>query len=57
MGYMLFSFFELTGEMGVEGSSKKTFVVTARNMDVLLDLDPRAKYDEAEDASEELLLY
>ena len=43
--------------MGVDGASKKTFVVTPRNMDVLLDIDTRAPYDEKEDSQEELLLY
>ena len=56
MGYILFTFFELTNEMRVEGSSKKAFVVTAKNVDTILDIDTRSKYSEA-DSNEELMLY
>ena len=56
MGYILFSFFEINEEMRIDGSSKRTFVVTAKNMDVLLDLDTSAPYNDKE-ANEELLLY
>ena len=56
MGYILFSFFEISEEMRIDGSSKRTFVVTAKNMDVLLDLDTKSPYNEQE-SNEELLLY
>ena len=56
MGYILFSFFEVSGEMRIDGASKRTFVVTPKNMDAILDLDPRSPYD-ADEANEELLLY
>ena len=56
MGYILFSFFEISEDMRVDGSSKRTFVVTAKNMDVLLDLDTSSSYDDKQ-ANEELLLY
>jgi len=56
MGYILFNFFSLDDEMRLDGSSKRSFVVTAKNIDVLLDLDPRAPYKE-EDANGDLLLY
>lgn len=47
---------ELTEEMRLDGASKKTFVMTAKNMDVILDMDTRAPYNEDE-SNEELLLY
>jgi len=56
MGYMLFSFFEISEEMRFDIASKRTFVLTSKNMDVILDLDPRAPYIETEN-NEELLLY
>ena len=56
MGYILLSFFELTEEMRIDGASKKSFVLTPRNMDTLLDLDPKAGYNEA-DNNEEVVLY
>ena len=55
-GYVLFGFMELTEEMRLDGASKKTFVMTAKNMDVILDMDTRAPYNEDE-SNEELLLY
>jgi len=42
--------------MRIDSNSKKTFVVTTRNMDPILSFDARAPYNE-EDANEELLLY
>ena len=57
MGYVLINFFELNSvDLRIDGAAKKTFVVTLKNMDILLDLDSRAPYDEAE-SNEELLLY
>ena len=56
MGYILFNFFDINEEMRIDTASKRTFVVTPKNMDTLLDLDPRAPYKE-EDSNEELLLY
>lgn len=57
MGYVLINFFELDkNDMRIDGSNKKTFVVTLKNMDVILDLDTRAPFDEAE-SNEELMLY
>ena len=55
-GYVLFGFMELTEEMRLDGASKKTFVMTSKNMDVILDMDTRAPYNEDE-SNEELLLY
>ena len=55
-GYILLTFFDLDDDMRIDGVGKKTFVVTTRNMDPLLDLDPRAPYDESE-VNEQLLLY
>ena len=46
MGYILFSFFDISEEMRIDGSSKRTFVVTAKNMDVLLDLNTKSPYNE-----------
>ena len=57
VGYILFSFLEMTDDFRIDGSTKKTFVMTAKNLDAILDLDPRAKYDANEDSNEELLLY
>lgn len=57
VGYILFSFLEMTDDFRIDGSTKKTFVMTAKNLDAILDLDPRAKYDADEDSNEELLLY
>ena len=56
MGYMLFNFFEINEEQRIDAQSKKSFIVTPRNLDPLLDIDPRAPYNEA-DQNEELLLY
>ena len=55
-GYILFSFFDLDDDMRIDGSGKKTFVVTQRNMDPLLDLNPQAPFDKNE-VNEQLLLY
>ena len=52
MGYILFNFFDINEEMRVDASSKRTFVVTPKNMDTLLDLDPRAPYSD-DDSNEE----
>ena len=56
-GYILLSFFQLNEEMRVEAESKRTFIVTAKNMDPLLDLDPKSYYDANDSRNEELLLY
>ena len=56
MGYILLNFFDVSEEMRIDPASKRTFVVTLKNMDAILDLDPRAPYNEA-DSNEELLLY
>ena len=56
MGYILLSFFEMSEDMRIDGASKKSFVLTPRNMDTLLDLDPKAAYNEA-DSNEEVVLY
>ena len=56
MGYILISFFEVEEDYRIDGATKKAFVMTAKNLDVILDLDPRAPYDSA-DSNEELLLY
>ena len=56
MGYILFVFFDVNDGFQVDTASKRTFVVTPKNMDALLDLDPRAPFD-AKDANEELILY
>ena len=55
-GYILFSFFELGEDARVDGASKKTFVLTAKNLDSLLGLNIHAPYNEA-DQNEELILY
>ena len=57
VGYILFNFMEMTEDYRIDGATKKTFVMTAKNLDTILDLDPRAKYDASEDTNEELLLY
>ena len=57
VGYILFNFLEMTEDYRIDGATKKTFVMTAKNLDAILDLDPRAKYDAGEDSNEELLLY
>ena len=56
-GYILLNFFQLNEEMRVEIESKRTFIVTAKNMDPLLDLDTRSHYDANDLRNEELLLY
>ena len=48
MGYILISFFEISEEMRIDGASKRTFVVTAKNMDSILDLDTRGKFNESD---------
>ena len=57
MGYIIVSFFELTeGDLRIDGATKKTFIVTLKNMDVLLDLDSSAPFN-SEVQNEELMLY
>ena len=46
-GYIILNFFELSrDDFRVEGAGKKTFIVTLKNMDVLLDLNTSAPYIE-----------
>lgn len=56
MGYILMNFFDMTEDLRLDTSSKRTFVVTPKNMDVILDLDPRTPYNNDE-SNEELMLY
>ena len=56
MGYLLLSFFDMTEEGRIDSASKKTFVITAKNMDIILALDAKAPYSES-DSNEELMLY
>ena len=46
MGYILFNFFDLQEDMRLDQASKRTFVVTAKNIDTLLDLDPKTAFNE-----------
>ena len=56
MGYIILNFFEVSEEMRIDGATKKTFVVTTKNMDVILDLDPKAPFNK-NDSNEDMLLY
>ena len=47
----------MTEEMRIDGASKKTFVLTMRNMDTILDLDPKSPFKEDADDNEQLILY
>lgn len=52
----MISFFDLSDEMRIDGASKKTFVVTAKNVDSLLDLAPRSPFNKDE-SNEDMLFY
>ena len=47
-GYIIISFFNLSEESRIEIDSKKVFVLTAKNFDVILDLDTKAPFQESE---------
>lgn len=55
-GYILFSFFDMDEANRIDGASKKTFVVTSKTVDSILDLDSRSAFDKA-GSNEEMLFY
>lgn len=56
MGYIILNFFDVNEEMRIDGASKKTFVITIKNIDTIFDLDPRAPFNK-DDSNEDMMFY
>ena len=57
-GYILFNFMQQDKEtQKVDVTTKKSFIMTPKSMDVIMDLDLKSPYDEKLDAEAEIAFY
>ena len=57
-GYIVFNFMQMEGETSkVDIATKKSFIMTPKSMDVIMDLELDRPYDEEKDSEAEIAFY